>query len=83
VNAIGRSRLRWPNHEFYPHNDGFNLPGIGRMPYAINRDGTIGLPPRPGLGVEIDERRLEQAARQPQSYRWPGARLRDGSVSDY
>jgi galactonate dehydratase len=70
-------------HEFYPDNHGFNPRGIGRMAYAIDRDGYIGLPPGPGLGVEIDERQLEQAARQPQTYRWPGARLRDGSVSDY
>jgi galactonate dehydratase len=70
-------------HEFYPDNHGFNPKGIGRMAYEIDEAGTIGLPPGPGLGVEIDEKALEAAARRPQSYRWPGAHLRDGSISDY
>ncbi len=70
-------------HEFYPDNHGFNPKGIGRMPWKLDAAGTIGLPPGPGLGVEIDEKLLEREARKPQSYRWPGATLRDGSVSDY
>jgi galactonate dehydratase len=70
-------------HEFYPDNHGFNPKGIGRMAWELAPDGTIGLPPGPGLGVEIDEKLLEEQAGKPQSYRWPGARLRDGSVSDY
>jgi galactonate dehydratase len=70
-------------HEFYPDNHGFNPKGIGHMPYKIDADGYIGLPPGPGLGVEIDEKFLEAEAKKPQTYRWPGARLRDGSISDY
>jgi galactonate dehydratase len=70
-------------HEFYPDNHGFNPRGIGRMDYAIDKDGYIGLPPGPGLGVEIDEKLLVKRARDPQTYRWPGARLKDGSVADY
>ncbi len=70
-------------HEFYPDNHGFNPKGIGHMPWKLDKDGYIGLPPGPGLGVTIDEKLLEKQAKQPQSYRWPGARLRDGSVSDY
>ena len=70
-------------HEFYPDNHGFNPKGIGHMPYEIDKEGYIGLPPGPGLGVEIDEKALAAAAKLPQTYRWPGARLRDGSVSDY
>jgi galactonate dehydratase len=70
-------------HEFYPDNHGFNPKGIGRMPYTIDADGTIGLPPGPGLGVEIDEKLLEETAKKPQTYRWPGRKLRDGSISDY
>jgi len=70
-------------HEFYPDNHGFNPKGIGRMAYQVDADGYIGLPPGPGLGVEIDEKLLEAEARKPQSYRWPGARLRDNSVADY
>jgi galactonate dehydratase len=70
-------------HEFYPDNHGFNPKGIGRMAWQLDRDGYIGLPPGPGLGVEIDEGLLEKMAKAPQTYRWPGARLRDGSISDY
>src|SRR6202030_297670 len=39
-------------HEFYPENQGFNPGGIGRFSWQLDRDGTIGLPPGPGLGVE-------------------------------
>jgi galactonate dehydratase len=70
-------------HEFYPDNPGFNPKGFLAMPWQLDADGYIGLPPGPGLGVEVGERRLEEEARKPQSYRWPGARLRDGSVADY
>jgi hypothetical protein len=31
----------------------------------------------------MDEKLLEAVAKKPQSYRWPGAKLRDGSVADY
>jgi galactonate dehydratase len=70
-------------HEFYPDNAGFNPPGILRMPFQLDADGYIGLPPGPGLGVEVNEKLLEEAARKPQSYRWPAIQLRDGSVADY
>jgi galactonate dehydratase len=70
-------------HEFYPDNHGFNPKGIGHMPYTIDAAGYIGLPPGPGLGVEIDEKRLEEEAKKPQTYRWPGVRYRDGSIADY
>jgi galactonate dehydratase len=70
-------------HEFYPDNHGFNPKGIGHMPWQLDADGYIGLPPGPGLGVEIDEKRLAEEAKKPQTYRWPGARLRDGSIADY
>ncbi len=71
-------------HEFYPDNQGFNPKGIGRVQWNLDKDGYIGLPPGPGLGVEVDEKLLEEQARKPPPhYRWPGAKLRDGSVSDY
>jgi galactonate dehydratase len=70
-------------HEFYPDNHGFNPAGIGRMAWKLDADGYIGLPPGPGLGVEIDQKRLEEEAKKPQTYRWPGRQLKDGSVSDY
>jgi galactonate dehydratase len=70
-------------HEFYPQNAGFNAPGITRMAYELDKDGYIGLPPGPGLGVEVDEKLLDEQAAKPQTYRWPGAKLGDGSIADY
>jgi len=70
-------------HEFYPQNAGFNVPGLTRMAFKIDHEGYIGLPPGPGLGVEVDEPRMQEEAKKPQSYRFPGATLKDGSVADY
>lgn len=70
-------------HEFYPDNMGFNPKGMVRMPYTVDKDGYVTLPPGPGLGVEIDEKALAEAAQKPQTYKWPGAKLKDGSVADY
>ena len=70
-------------HEFYPENAGFNNKGLTRMPFTLDKDGYIGLPPGPGLGVEVNEAALDEAAKRPQTYRWPTMRLRDGSVADY
>lgn len=70
-------------HEFYPQNAGFNSPGLTRMAFELDKDGYIGLPPGPGLGVEVDEKLLAQESQKPQSYRWPGAKLKDGSTADY
>jgi len=70
-------------HEFYPQNAGFNVPGLTRMEFELDKDGTIGLPPGPGLGVEVDEAKLGQESQKPQIYRWPGAKLKDGSIADY
>lgn len=70
-------------HEFYPDNAGFNKPGLTRMTYAYDDDGYIGLPSGPGLGVEVDEAGMAEEALKPQTYKWPGAKLRDGSIADY
>jgi galactonate dehydratase len=70
-------------HEFYPQNAGFNVPGLTRMAFKLDEEGYIGLPPGPGLGVEVDEKLLEAESRKPQTYKWPGATLKDGSVADY
>ena len=70
-------------HEFYPDNVGFTLKGITRMEWKLDKDGYIGLPPGPGLGVVVDEKKLEEEAKKPQTYKWPGAKLKDGSISDY
>jgi len=70
-------------HEFYPQNAGFNVPGLTRMAFEMDKDGYVSLPPGPGLGVDVDEKLLQEEAKKPQSYRWPGATLKDGSIADY
>jgi galactonate dehydratase len=70
-------------HEFYPENEGFNPKGITNMPWKLDNEGYIGLPPGPGLGVEVNEKALEEQAKKPQTYKWPGRTLKDGSISDY
>ena len=70
-------------HEFYPNNRGFNPGEFLKMDWKLDAEGYIGLPPGPGLGVEVDEKRLAELAAQPQSYKWPGRTHPDGSVADY
>ena len=70
-------------HEFYPQNAGFNVKGVTHMPFEYDKDGYIGLPPGPGLGVEVDEALLAEESKKPQTYKWPGAKLKDGSIADY
>lgn len=70
-------------HEFYPDNKGFNPASIMRMDWKIEPEGYIGLPSGPGLGIEVDEQKLEEEARKPQTYKWPGRTLKDGSIADY
>ncbi len=70
-------------HEFYPQNQGSNPGNIARMNWKLGDDYCIGLPEGPGLGIEIDEKALEAASKKPQTYKWPGAKLKDGSISDY
>ena len=70
-------------HEFYPDNQGFNPKNIARVEWQMDKDGYIALPPGPGLGVEIDEKTLNEESAKPQSYRWPGSKLPDGSIADY
>jgi L-alanine-DL-glutamate epimerase-like enolase superfamily enzyme len=68
--------------EFYP-DMGFNTKGMVKMHYEMDKESHITVPPGPGLGVEIDEKALEEAAKKPQTYTWPGAKLKDGSIADY
>ena len=77
-------------HEFYPPDYNCLAPDkkpnwvpVARMEYAYDAEGYIGLPPGPGLGVEVDEKLLAEEAAKPQTYKWPGQKLKDGSVADY
>src|SRR4029079_14057240 len=58
---------------------------FARRPWTVDKEGYASLPGGPGLGVEIAERALARAAKDPkqQRFRWPVMRLRDGSVADY
>jgi galactonate dehydratase len=54
-------------------------------PWTIDqKTGYATLPEGPGLGVEIDVVKLMKVAADPKyKWRWPGAKLPDGSVADY
>ena len=54
-------------------------------PWKVDdKTGYATLPEGPGLGVEIDREKMAKVAADP-AYKWrfPGARLKDGSVADY
>jgi len=70
-------------HEFYPDNHGFNPKGVTHVDWKVDADGYVALPGGPGLGVEVDEMKMIEESKKPQTYRWPGSKLHDGSVSDY
>jgi galactonate dehydratase len=77
-------------HEFYPPDYNSLAPDrkpdwlpVARMEYAYDDEGCIGLPPGPGIGVEVDEKLLAEEAAKPQTFKWPGQKLKDGSVADY
>lgn len=68
-------------HEVYP---GISPKDLVRMPWEVDKEGYVALPPGPGLGVEIDEAVLEKLSKTPYPWKWPvHGRLRDGSISDY
>lgn len=46
-------------------------------------DGHVGLPAAPGLGIEIDEKTVERAARQGPRWRNPVWRRDDGSQAEW
>lgn len=54
-------------------------------PWSVDdKTGYATLPDGPGLGVRIDVEKMAKVAADPQyKWRWPGARLKDGSVADY
>ena len=82
IHAIAATAL-FLIHEFYPTNFGFNPKGIATMEWQVDKEGYVALPQGPGLGVEMDEKVLDEAAKKPQTYKWPGAKLKDGSIADY
>ena len=58
--------------------------GPARKNWAVDKDGYASLPQGPGLGVEIDEAKLDELAKKPHKAEWPTrGRLKDGSIADY
>ena len=54
-------------------------------PFTLDdKTGYATLPEGPGLGVEIDVEKLTKLAADPKyKWKWPGAKLADGSIADY
>ncbi|MGE0608396.1 MAG: mandelate racemase/muconate lactonizing enzyme family protein [Pirellulales bacterium] len=69
-------------HEYYPQ---ITPPGLLRKSWSVNEEGYASLPQGVGLGVEIDEAKLEELSKLPPAkWEWPTrGRLADGSISDY
>lgn len=70
-------------HEYYPNL----LKGASefiRKNWKVNAEGYATLPEGPGLGVDIDAKALAEVSKNDTSkWKWPGARLADGSIADY
>jgi galactonate dehydratase len=59
-------------------------PGVARKNWTQDKDGYASLPEGPGLGVEIDEKMIEQVNADPKKqFKWPTPKYADGSVRDY
>jgi L-alanine-DL-glutamate epimerase-like enolase superfamily enzyme len=59
-------------------------PGITYKSWELGKDGYATLPQGPGLGVEIDEKKLHEiAAKPPRTFKWPTPKAPDGAVIDY
>lgn len=68
-------------HEYYPQ---ISPQGLIRKSWSVDADGYASLPTGPGLGCDIDEKRLEELAKVPHKAEWPTrGRLPDGSIADY
>ena len=67
-------------HEFYSND----LKGVLKRSWDVDKDGIATLPQGPGIGCEVDEKRLAEVSKEiGDSYKWPGARYKDGAVADY
>jgi galactonate dehydratase len=65
--------------------DGHLMPaGVANKSWTIDKDGYASLPQGPGLGVEMDEKKMAEVAADPKRrFKWPLPRFDDGSVRDY
>jgi galactonate dehydratase len=80
-----------PNHVIQETSLGihYNTGGHDLLTYVTEpevfavKDGMIEAPTGPGLGVEIDEAKVREAARHPAAWRNPVWRGRDGSIREW
>ena len=57
---------------------------VAQKAWTMDDEGMVSLPEGPGLGVEVNEAAaIEYGKTTEQQFKWPNARLRDGTVSDY
>ncbi len=54
-------------------------------PWTMNdKTAYVSLPEGNGPGIEIDRAKLVRVAADPKyKWRWPGSKMRDGSIADY
>jgi len=58
--------------------------GIATKNWEMDEEGYVSLPEGPGLGVEIDEKKVVEMSEELKGkFRWPDSHLKDGSVADY
>ena len=58
--------------------------GVGKATWEVDEKGYASLPQGPGLGVDIDEKKVRMIDAGPQKkYSWPSGKYPDGSVADY
>ena len=63
---------------------GYNPGDVVRKSWTIDDQGYASLPDGPGIGVEIDEVKLEKMhAERNRKIGWPKPKLEDGSIADY
>jgi galactonate dehydratase len=66
------------------YNQGSDLLDYLKDPFVFQyRDGFVDIPKRPGLGIEIDEQRVKEAAAQGHQWKSPVWRLEDGTVAEW
>ena len=59
-------------------------PGVANKTWTVDKEGYASLPQEPGLGVEMDEKKMAEVAADPKrQFKWPRPTYADGSVRDY
>jgi galactonate dehydratase len=67
----------------------YNAPSADLLTYCVDasvfdiKDGSVAVPSAPGLGIEIDEAHVREAAKEGHRWRNPVWRGRDGSLREW